>query len=153
MAGLVFDRMTPTMPTEPLSIQRANILWQVFAQRVEPFVRIMFRWVMDDLRTRSTNLELQSSLTPTEHALVMGVCYVSINSLTNEECRSMLQLQRSTLLAECQFQCEESLLHTNLFCMSDLNVIRAVIFYVVGQTFLIPTLSMTRACTSCLRAS
>jgi len=133
MAGLVFNRTKSAIPTEPLSIQRTIILWQIFTQRVEPLVRIMYRWAVKDLRTRSTSMELQPSLTPAEHALVTAVCYVSVNSLTDDECKSMLQLERATLLVQCQFQCEEALVHTNIFCMTDLNVIRAVVFYIVCQ--------------------
>ncbi|KAH3905269.1 hypothetical protein HBH56_218900 [Parastagonospora nodorum] len=133
MTGLVFNRMTAITPTEPLPIQRTIILWQVFTQRIEPLVRIMYRWVVEDLRTRSTSMELQTSLTPAERALIMAVCYTSVNSLTNDECRSMLQLERATLLTECRFQCEDALVHTNMFCMTDLNVIRAVVFYIMGS--------------------
>lgn len=78
-------------------------------------------------------MELQPFLTPAEHALVTAICYASVNSLTDDECRSMLQLERATLLVECQFQCEEALVHTNIFCMTDLNVIRAAVFYIVCQ--------------------
>jgi hypothetical protein len=140
MTGLIFNGMTAITPTEPLSIERRIILWQVFTQRIEPLVRILFRWVVKDLRTRSTSMELQPSLTPAEHALVMAVCYMSVNSLTNNECRSMLQLERATLLTECRFQCEEALVHTNIFCMTDLNVIRAVVFYIVCQSAAPPQL-------------
>jgi hypothetical protein len=131
MVGLMFDHSPIHIPIEPLSLQLINVLWDVFSQRVEPFVRIMFRSARSELRAKSTDMEAQSSTTAAEHALVMAICYASVNSLSDDDCEAMLRLQRSSLLDECQARSEDTLLQTNLFCMTDLNTIRAVIFYLV----------------------
>ncbi|KAL5120373.1 hypothetical protein ACEQ8H_001663 [Pleosporales sp. CAS-2024a] len=85
---------------------------------------------------------LRASLTPGEDALVMAIYYATANSLSDEECRSMLQMERSSLLTQCQFQCEEALVQTNIFCMSDITVIKAVIFYIMGSFDRISTQSL-----------
>jgi hypothetical protein len=131
MAGLMSGLNATDLPMEPLSLQIVNILWNVFSQRVEPFVRIMFRGAKSELRAKSTNLELQSSMTAAEQALATTICYASVNSLSDDDCQAMLQIRRSSLLDECQARSEDTLLRTNLFCMADLNTIRAIVFYIV----------------------
>ena len=91
----------------------------------------MYRWAWDELRAKSTDVELQPALSRTQHALVTAIYYVSANSLSEGESKMLLQQPRSSIVAECQVRCEDALLSTNLFCMSDLDVIKAIIFYIV----------------------
>jgi hypothetical protein len=118
-------------PCENLPDNQARILWRTFDQRVEPFVRIIFRWEKKDICARSTSMELQPLRGKTEKALVAAIYYASANSLTAEDCWALLGLDRSTLLDELQSQCERGLLSTNIFCMSDVNIIKAIILYIV----------------------
>jgi hypothetical protein len=120
------------------SPREASILWHVFFQRVEPLVRIMFRWAIVELRTRTTSLE-QPPLDGTEYALVTAIYYASVRSLTDDDCRNMLQESRAKLLANYQARCEKALQGTNLFCMADITTIKALIFYFVG--YLSPKMS------------
>jgi hypothetical protein len=125
--------LTGSILTEPLSSQKVSILWNTFDRRVEPFVRIMFRWATSELRARTTSsIEVTPLLDGTEYALVTAIYYVSVKSLTDDDCISLLQQTRATLLAEYQIRCEEALQSTNLFCMSDLTTIKAIIFYIVS---------------------
>jgi hypothetical protein len=120
---------------EPLSSQEVSILWDSFDQRVEPFVRIMFRWATGELRARTTtSLEVPQVLGGTEYALVTAIYYVSVKSLTDDDCISLLQEPRATLLVKYQLRCEEALQSTNLFCMNDLVTIKAIIFYIVSRS-------------------
>jgi hypothetical protein len=48
-------------------------LWRISMERVEPLVRIMFRWAIDELRAKSTNIRDSQPLTITEHALVQAI--------------------------------------------------------------------------------
>jgi hypothetical protein len=127
MAGSVGVGTRP----EPLSSRIVSVLWHIFCRRVEPLVRIMFRWATIELRIRTTSLD-QLPLDDTEYALVTAIYYASINSLTDDDCRNLLQDSRATLLAEYQRRCEEALQSTNLFCMSDVTTLKAIIFYLVG---------------------
>jgi hypothetical protein len=113
------------------SPRKVSILWHVFFQRVEPLVRIMFRWATVELRIKTTSLE-QPPLDGTEYALVTAIYYASVRSLTDDDCRNLLQESRATLLADYQSRCEEALQSTNLFCMSDITIIKAIIFYFVS---------------------
>jgi hypothetical protein len=118
--------------SELSSPHKASILWHVFHQRVEPLVRIMFRWATAELRTRTTSLE-QPPLDSTEYALVTAIYYASARSLTDDDCRNLLQESRATLLAEFQTRCEDALQSTNLFCINDITTIKAIIFYFVSK--------------------
>lgn len=113
------------------SPERASILWSVFVQRVDPIVRIAFRWRSAKLQGRSTDPEYVRSLSDLEHALVLSIYLVSIASLSDEECTNWLQESRSYLLLQYQTLCEEALLRTSLFCMTDVMVIKALTFYMV----------------------
>jgi hypothetical protein len=135
MAATASKQNPASLPVELVSLQRAEVLWHVFSQRVEPLARVMYRWALDELRTKSTDIGLQSSLSATQHALVNAIYYISANSLTDDESMTLLQQPRGNFLAKCQAQCEDALLCTNIFCMDDLDVIRAVILYTVGAPF------------------
>jgi hypothetical protein len=125
---------SPVSPSfEPVTLHCANVLWQVFSQRVEPFVRIIYRWTIDELRMKSTEIELQPALGETQYALIQAIYYASANSLTEDDCMTLLKLPRSTLLAARQVQCEQALQQMNLFCMKDLTTIKAVVLYIVGS--------------------
>lgn len=116
------------------SHEHASILWHAFINRVEPFVRITFRWIRDSLRTRSMDVELRQQLSKPENALVSAIFYISVSSLADEECRNSLQQSRSSLLSQYQAICEESLLRTNLLCMNEIVVMKAIIFYMVRKS-------------------
>jgi hypothetical protein len=90
MSDSVMSQHPVNSPVEPTPLHYVNLLWQVFGQRVEPLVRIIFRWTIDELRTKSTDVELQPPLGGTEHALVQAIYYASANSLTKEECMDLL---------------------------------------------------------------
>jgi hypothetical protein len=117
------------------SPQYASILWSTFNTRVEPFVRTSYRWALDVLCTKSTDFELREHLSDIEHALVSAIFYISVASLTDEECKNLFQQPRSSLLSHYQAVCEESLLRTNLLCMNDILVMKAIIFYMVRKHF------------------
>jgi hypothetical protein len=131
MSGSITGQSSVSSVTESISPQCALVLWNVFIQRVEPLVRIIFRWAIDELRAKSTNTQDQKPISSTEHALVQAIYYASANTLTDDECTNLLQLPRSVVVAQCQARCEDALLQTNLFCMNDLDTIKAVTFYIV----------------------
>ena len=131
MARTTIMQNPTSLSVRSVSLQDADALWHAFNQRVEPLVRVMYRWALEELRTKSTHSELQTSLSGTKNALISAIYYVSAHSLTDEESLSRLQQPRSELVAECQARCEDALLCTNLFCISDIDVIKAIIFYTV----------------------
>lgn len=122
------------------SPEHAAQLWKVFNERVEPLVRITYRWVLEDLRARSIDLSSLQSLSSAENVLVLAIYLISINSMSEEECTNLLQESRISLLSRYQGICEVALLHTNLFCMTEINIIKALVFYMVDTATLHPNL-------------
>lgn len=133
MIGLTSAHLPIDSPSEEISPQHASILWHIFMHRVEPFVRIMYEWTRDELRTRSIDVELRALLSPAERALVTAVYLASVNSLTDDDSEALLQLPRSTLLDKYHVQCENAVLRTNLFCINELSTIKAIIIYTVRK--------------------
>lgn len=115
---------------------QAATLWSVFTQRVDPIVRVTFTWKMRDIQLRSTDPENVKHLSASEHAFVLAIYFISIASLSDEECHNILQESRASLLHQYHALCEEALLRSNLFCITDLIVIKALIFYMVCAKYL-----------------
>lgn len=132
MAGSTIGSATTQPSIDRVWLQRSTSLWKVFSQRVEPLVKVLFRWQITELHAQSQQMDLEHQIGETRTALVLAALYASANSLTDDESRSMFDLSRSALLGDCQALCEDALLRTNLFCIKDIATIKAVIFYLVS---------------------
>lgn len=132
MAGSPFALTVQKTSFDPVPHQRSSFFWDTFVKRVEPFLRILFSWSLQELRTKSTRVDPQSSLSGPEIALEMAIYYVATNSLVDEECQQATGLPQPNLLAEHQARCESALSRLNLLCITDLTAIKAIVFYVVG---------------------
>jgi hypothetical protein len=132
MAGSAVGSAATQPSVDRVWLQRSESLWAIFNQRVEPLVKILFRWQISELSARRQPTDLERHIGETRTSLVLAILYASANSLTEYESLSMFDLPRSTLLANCQAECEDALLRTNLFCIKDIATIKAVIFYIVS---------------------
>ncbi|KAF2033421.1 hypothetical protein EK21DRAFT_86229 [Setomelanomma holmii] len=133
MVGTSMGESPVDTPVPAILPQHAILLWQIFTQRVEPLARITYRWALSDLSAKFTNPDRLSSICKTEKALVAAIYYMSASSLIEKECQDLFELPRIRVLAEYQARCEEALLRTNLFCMRDVTVIKAIIFYIMAS--------------------
>lgn len=107
------------------------MLWVIFSGRVEPMVRISFTWSLEQLRSASMDTELRTQFTDAEHGFVFSIFLISIVSLSDEDCNKMPHGSRHILLSEFQNLCKEALARTNLFCITDIMVLRALTMYMV----------------------
>ncbi|KAL9109897.1 MAG: hypothetical protein Q9227_005420 [Pyrenula ochraceoflavens] len=114
------------------SPQDATTLWNVFNQRVNPVVRISFSWALKPLHSISMHPEHQKQLTDAEHAFIFSMYLSSAVSLSDEECQRELHQPRSYIISELQILCEEALSRTNLFCMTDITVLKALTIYMAA---------------------
>lgn len=115
-----------------METHRGRVLWDMFRERVEPLVRIIYRWQMSDLMSRTMSADTMPLSNP-ERALVDAIYYASANSMTNDQCMVLLQMPKTDLLAECQTRCELSLLGPDLFNVRSIWTIKAIIFYIVSR--------------------
>lgn len=115
------------------SPEHASTMWSIFYQRVEPVVRITYRWRLRELQAKTMDPEAVKCLSGPEHAFAFSIYLVSIVSLFQDECDMLLHESRSFLLLQYHAICEEALLRTNIFSITDIRVIQALIFYMVGN--------------------
>lgn len=112
------------------------MLWNVFGERVEPMVRIMFTWSLKQLRSASIDPQLRSQFTDAEHGFMFSLYLISVVSLSDEECNKTLHQPKSFLLSQFQLLCEEALTRTKLFCITNITVLRALTMYMVMYALL-----------------
>lgn len=115
------------------SRREAITLWNIFDQRVHPLVRISFSWALKSLRSASIEIEDQKQLTDAEHAFVFSLYLLSVISLSDEDCLREMHQPRPVLLSDFQMLCEEALTRTNLLCITDITVLKALTLYMVGR--------------------
>ena len=114
------------------SREDALTLWDTFSQRVHPILRISFSWELKRLQLSSTDADDRRRMSDAEHAFIFSLFFISVASLSEEECKMKLKQPRSFLLNEYQLLCEETLSRTNLFCMTDIMVLKALTVYMVA---------------------
>ncbi|KAL8663594.1 MAG: hypothetical protein Q9202_003782 [Teloschistes flavicans] len=130
----VFSRNKPstTFAERHPSQQDAVILWKAFHQRVNPFLRILFKRESKQLQTDAMHPEHVMQLTDAEHALIFSLYLISLLSLSDEDCRRDMHRPRSFLISELQTLCEEALSHTNLFCVKNITLLKAITIYLMA---------------------
>lgn len=115
-------------------IQHANFLWERFIRNANPLIKIEFDWALEQLRSISTTSEGRVQLKDEEHAFVFSVYLMSVVSLPQEECARFLGQPKEDLLSHYQAICEQALSRSNIFCITNTTVIRAILLYIVGRT-------------------
>jgi hypothetical protein len=105
----------------------AGVLWAAFYQRVNPLLAISFRRASKNPEAAS----FQRPLTDAECAFLFAGFLISVVSFSDGECESELHQSRSVLLVEYQTLCEEAVARTNLFCITDILVLKALTIYMV----------------------
>lgn len=126
-ANLVNGTLCQQYPT----VEYANILWDMFMDRVDPMVRVCYKWWLGDFREKALNVEICRELSVAEHALLSAIYLISIVSMSNQECETLLHQPRKRLLQDHERISVEALQRTNLFCMNNTVVMQAVIIYLV----------------------
>ena len=104
-------------------------LWDFFYQRVDPLVRTSFSWTLKPLQLASTHPGSEKQInSAAEYAFIFSLYLLTIVSLSEEECKTEFLQHRSMLLSNFQALCDEALARTNIFCMTDIIVFKALIF-------------------------
>lgn len=132
--GMLSGKKPVNLATGCPSKQDAIILWNTFNQRVNPVARISFSWALEPLRYNAVHAEKQQLLTDAEQAFVFSLYLISIVSLSDEDCSRKMHQSRSSLLSKFQMLCEDALSRTNIFCITDITVLKALTIYMVIRT-------------------
>ncbi|CAD0037216.1 unnamed protein product [Aureobasidium pullulans] len=114
------------------SVQDANFLWDRFERNANPLIKIDFDWALKGLRANSTDIEGRTSLKDPEHTFLFCLYLMSIVSIPEEECTKILHQPKQVLLSHYQAVCEQALSRSNIFCIADVIIIRALILYMAS---------------------
>lgn len=134
LQGLLSGNISIDLAAQYPSEQESGFLWDVFEKRVHPVLRISHAWELKKFQSISNDLEDRKQMTGPQHAFMFSVYHISVLSLSDDECRKGLLRPRSDLLAAFQTLCEEALSRTNLFCITDITVLKTLTIYVVTKT-------------------
>lgn len=135
LQGLLWSRTTTDFAGKCPSQLDASKLWDIFYLRVDPLIRISFSWRLKPLQLASTITGHQGpAISQVEYAFIFSLYLMAVVSLSEDECRTMFSQHRSVLLSNYQSLCEEALAATNIFCMTDIMVLKTLTFYMVSSS-------------------
>ncbi|KAG9857545.1 hypothetical protein KCU98_g928, partial [Aureobasidium melanogenum] len=115
------------------SIQDANFLWNEFERNANPLMKIDFDWALEEVRFKSTPFEGRMGLQDEDHAFVFCLYLMSIVTIPDHECLEVLHQPKQFLLSHYQAICEQALSRCNIFCITNVLVIRAILLYIAAS--------------------
>ena len=104
-------------------------LWRVYLRDVHPFFKLIN--VPACHQTISHASKRFQSLSASDAALLTAVIYLSVNSLTDEVCKTMMQEDKPALLVRCRQETERALARAKLLATESLKVLQAFVAYLV----------------------
>ncbi|UZP42969.1 hypothetical protein NXS19_010785 [Fusarium pseudograminearum] len=123
--GLVSESLSLQMPT-----LEAVKLWDVFMERVEPVVKINFKWTLAHLKAAISDGEKWDRLEAGERALILSTRLFAAVSLANHECLRRFGRSRAVLINECRMRCDIAFSKMSLLSIDSLATIKAFCFYI-----------------------
>lgn len=109
-------------------------LYQAYLHGVDPIVRLFHcPSLMDFLLDGKSYLDYHDS-DPILDVLRSAVFFVAIVSLTEEQCHSMFDADRTSLIATYRLACEVALDRAGLITTEDITVLQSLVLYLVSIT-------------------
>lgn len=131
MKGLMRTDYIFSLSSQHPSIQDANFLWDKFERNANPLMKIDFEWALEQVRSKSTSFEDRTQLKDEDHAFIFCLYLMSIVTLPDQECIEVLHQPKEVLLSHYQAICEQALSRSNIFCITNIIVIKAIVLYIV----------------------
>ena len=95
-------------------------------------LKIFFAWEVEELRSSSTSPSSPKSISNQEYAFLFALYLISVLSLSKDDCWDLLRRDRSDLLQEFQWLCEQALAASNFLASTDLIILQALTIYIVS---------------------
>ena len=109
-------------------------LCQVYLDRVDPIIRIFHRpSLMGFLLEGKSYLDYHDN-NPVLDVLKSSVFVVAIVSLTEEQCQSLFDADRTSFIATHRLACEAALDRAGLITTEDITVLQSFVLYLVCIT-------------------
>lgn len=105
-------------------------LWPIFLRNAHPLIKLFFDWeiapIIQKLQANASALSLG------EEALINGIRFVAVLTLTHDGCQSSLNESKHELLLQCQKSTEYVLTNAEYTETTDKRVLQAFILYIVS---------------------
>jgi hypothetical protein len=133
--GLLFGSqtsLTVLRRLHPTPVQMFK-LWQSYLDNVNPLVKLFHAPTVQQLISDASG-DLDDMPRNLE-ALLFGIYSVSVESLTDSECLSILGQSKSTALQRFRTGTQYALTNANLLMSADIMVLQAFVLFIVSQTY------------------
>jgi hypothetical protein len=129
--GFIFGFSSLKVDLKPLYPPPSQIfiLWEVYKENVDPVVKIIHRPT-----TRNILLNAASStdkISRPAEALLFSIYYGAVTSLTQEQCRKLLDQDRIDLIRKYRFATEQALARADFLNSSSLMCLQSFVTYLV----------------------
>jgi hypothetical protein len=129
---LIFSGQTPSTALQSLHPTPVQIfkLWQTYLDNVNPLVKLFHAPTVQQLISEASgNLD---DVPRNVEALLFAIYCISVGSLPEDECMSILEQNKSTALRRFRFGAQCALTNANLLRSSDLMVLQAFVLFTVS---------------------
>ncbi|KAK3112011.1 hypothetical protein LTR53_012153 [Teratosphaeriaceae sp. CCFEE 6253] len=126
--GHFLFKQTQTQAVQPPANQIVQ-LWQTYLSNVDPILKIVHAPTLQQTILGQIG---KPALPPNLQALTSAIYFVSVVSLQDEECGTLLQIPRKELLAQYRQATEDGLSAANFVTTTDITVLQALIFYLAA---------------------
>lgn len=124
-SGTMNKDLSALHPT-PVQIFR---LWQTFLVNVNPLIKVFHAPTVQQMILDATG-DLKKVPRPIE-ALMFGIYFLSISSLSNEECEGMFGESRLSLLAKYSHGAQQSLINSRFMKSLSIITLQSYVLYLV----------------------
>lgn len=105
------------------------ILWEVFKENVDPIVRILHRPTAKNILLDAAS-SVEKISKPAE-ALLFAIYFGAVVSLTEGQCRQLLDEDKAHLIKKYRFATEQALARADFLNSSSLMILQAFVFFLV----------------------
>ncbi|KAK8036214.1 Zn2/Cys6 DNA-binding protein [Apiospora rasikravindrae] len=113
----------------PLPSSHIYIFWKTFLKNVDPLVKIFFRWEVEPIIQKAH--KGVSSLSNEERALVSAIVFISVSSLSGDECTKLLHDGKPQLMEKYQKAVENALLLADYASTTHRLTLQAFMLYLL----------------------
>ncbi|RMZ78316.1 hypothetical protein DV737_g3935, partial [Chaetothyriales sp. CBS 132003] len=105
------------------------ILWEIFKDNIDPVVRLLHRPTIKEIFMNAASSV--DRISRAAEALLFSLYFGAVVSLTDEQCRKLLNESRDTLQKKYRFATEQALARADFLNSSSLVCLQAFIFFLI----------------------
>ena len=105
------------------------VYWEIYKDRVEPLVKLFHRGTTEKLlQEASKNLD---HIPKSTEAMMFGIYYSAVISLSSDECRDQLQIEKDVALKRYRFGIEQALAKAGFLGSQELILLQVFVLFLV----------------------